>query len=190
MRTVLTDTKGAVMSRRSSRMSSAQRGNTHYRYARSVLPPSPPYDPAFDWLSDLNSKWEALEATGYRPDRGLIRNPNFLDEIEDNRRFNPDRRPRTITGNRVWIGVAPGQGRFVRRPGYYLHSRPLLARNYYTGTPVGLQLPWGLKYEGMFPVVTCVRRKIRRAVMFAKRKVGLGAKKKYRHRNERSSVRC
>lgn len=177
------------MGRRSSRMSAAQRGTTRYRYGPAVLPQNALNDPTFDFVADIERMNSVLDAAGYHPSRGLRAYPAF-DEVEDGRQWNPDRRPRTVTGNRVWIGIAPGKGGIVRRPGYYLHSRPWIARDYYSGAPRGIQLPWGVKYEGMFPVLTCVRRKIRRGVMFAKRKVGLGAKRKFRHRNERSKVGC
>lgn len=163
-----------------SRMSSGQRGTTRYRYsAPAVLPRNAFNDPTFDFVADIERMNAVLDAAGYHPSRGLRQYP-ALDEVEDGRRWNPDRRPLTVTGNRVWVSL----------PKVYVHSRPVIARRYYTGTPVGLQLPVGVKYQGMFPVVTCVRRKVRRMVMFAMGRTGKGARSRNRKRNERSNVRC
>lgn len=104
-------------------------------------------------------------------------------EVEDGRSWDPVGipAPKTITGNRTW--------NVVQLPKRTLHSRSVIARHYYTNFPVGLQLPVGITRTGMFPVVTCVRRKIRKAVMFATGRTGKGAKAK-RHYNSRSGMKC
>lgn len=110
-----------------------------------------------------------------------------LTDVEDNRRFNPEPDvARDITGRRVRFSISS----VVRPPAVHVHRRPFIARNYYTNTPVGIQLPYGVKFRGMFPVVTCVRRKIRKAVLFALGRTRKGSGAKKRNRNSRSGVRC
>lgn len=107
-----------------------------------------------------------------------------LTAVEDYRQWNPESVPpiRTVTGGRTWS--------IVRAPKLVVHRRPVLARSYYTNLPVGLQLPVGVKRVGMFPVVTCVRRAIRRSVIFAMGKRHKGAGASRRRRNEQSKVGC
>lgn len=113
-------------------------------------------------------------------------------DVEDGRRWSPDvdPEPRSVTGNRTWNVIPFTDIPIVSRPRYRVHRRSIIARDYYTGFPVGVQVPVGIKRTGVFPVAMCVRRKIRRAVMFAKRKTGLGAKAKRRRRNSYTGVKC
>lgn len=79
-----------------------------------------------------------------------------------------------------------------------VHSRPVVARSRALsswglsdrGLPVGLQVPVGLRFESPFRVLTCMRRKIRRQVIFARRKAGKGVKRRKPRRNWRSQVVC
>lgn len=108
----------------------------------------------------------------------------LLSPAEDLRRWNPEpielRPPLDILGR---------PSRFVVAPSVKVHKRSVIARNYYTNAPVGLQAPIGIKVQSAFPVVTCVRRKIRKSVLFALGRTGKGAKAP-RRRNDRSNVRC
>lgn len=109
---------------------------------------------------------------------------NPLIEVEDGRRWDPleVRVPLSITGNRTWS--------IVRAPKRVIHSRPLIAREYYTNIPIGFQLPVGIKRTGMFPVVTCVRRAIRKSVLFATGRTRKGSGAKRRRRSYSSHVGC
>nr|QJB20130.1 MAG: hypothetical protein [Microvirus sp.] len=112
-----------------------------------------------------------------------------LTEVEDNRTFHPNRRFRsgvTVSGRAVELTVNAGPFRF----GGAIHRRSVIARNYYTGMPVGVQVPVGIKFHEPLKVVTCIRRAVRRSVMFAKRKVGLGARQKVRRRGPYTGVKC
>lgn len=132
-----------------------------------------------------NDRWSLLDRSISEPFLAPLRpfsNPLF--EVEDGRSWDPVgiHVPKTITGNRTWT--------IVRAPKRVIHSRPLIARHYYTNLPVGLQVPIGIKRQGMFPVVTCVRRAIRKSVMFAlgHRRKGSGAAR--RRRSYSSHVGC
>lgn len=122
-----------------------------------------------------------------------------LPEVRDNRQFHPDPEPSPVTvqGTPTWSVVrAPTPTLayrgfpLVRFPGLQVHRRSMIAREYYTNLPVGLQVPVGIRRVGMFPVLTCVRRKIRKAVMFAtgQRHKGSGARRRVRGQN--SKVGC
>lgn len=79
-----------------------------------------------------------------------------------------------------------------------VHSRPVVARSRALsawglvdkGLPVGLQVPVGLRFESPFRVITCLRRKIRRQVIFARRKAGKGVTRRKPRRTWRSQVVC
>lgn len=109
---------------------------------------------------------------------------NPLIEVEDGRRWAPleVRVPLSVTGNRTWT--------IVRAPKRVIHSRPLVARHYYTNLPIGLQVPIGIKRTGMFPVVTCVRRAIRKSVLFATGRTRKGSGARRRNRSYSSHVGC
>lgn len=131
-----------------------------------------------DWrrnLDDMQRQNDLLDAAGYSYDRGIVRDGRYWNP-------DPDPSPVTVTGNRTWS--------VVRVPKLIVHKRSPIARNYYTNLPVGLQVPIGVKRAGLFPVLTCVRRKIRKAVMFAtgRRHKGSGAGR--RRRGEQSKVGC
>lgn len=108
-----------------------------------------------------------------------------LEFIEDNRRFNPE-----PLRDRPILDALGRPSRFFVSPSVRVHRRSVVARSYFSNTPVGLQVPVGVKVRSLFPVVVCVRRKIRKAVMFALGKTGKGAKARRRRRNSRSDVRC
>lgn len=107
-----------------------------------------------------------------------------LDQVQDGRTWYPDddRPIQTVTGNRTWS--------VVRVPRLIVHKRPIVARHYYTNLPVGFQLPIGVKRVGMFPVVTCVRRSIRKAVLFATKQTKKGSGARRRKRSYSSHVGC
>lgn len=100
---------------------------------------------------------------------------------EDRREFHPDPDRGAVTLGGRWARVV-------------VHSRPIVARNKpiysYRGFPVGLQPPVGLQFESPLNVVKCVRRKIRRSVIFALRKNGKGSRARNRRRDAYTGVKC
>lgn len=48
----------------------------------------------------------------------------------------------------------------------------------------------GIRFEGAARVNTCVKRKTRREILFAKNKTGKGAKARYRKRNAYTGIKC
>lgn len=103
-------------------------------------------------------------------------------EVEDARAWHPDPEQGALT-----IG-----GRFAR---VVVHKRPIIARSKpiwaWRGLPVGPQVPVGLRFESPLKVVTCLRRKIRREVIFALNRGGKGGGKKAKPRRTwRSGIRC
>lgn len=91
-----------------------------------------------------------------------------LDQVEDRRLFTPDRTVRRLTGvPRYRLTTTPP---VARRPGVYVFGERMAFMN-------PLQM------------VICVRRRIRRQVLFAKRRTGRGARSK-RHYNSYSEVVC
>lgn len=107
--------------------------------------------------------------------------PTALNEVEDGRLWHPDPEQGALT-----IG-----GRFAR---VVVHKRPIVARSNTlwspAGLPVGLQAPVGLRFESPFKVVTCLRRKVRREIMFATGRGGKGVRKRRPRRSWRSNVSC
>lgn len=108
--------------------------------------------------------------------------------VEDRRMFHP------LDDDAPALDVAGRPSRFsvssvVRPPMVRVHRRPFVARDYYTNSFRGFQVPVGIKYQSMFPVVTCVRRKIRKEVLFALGRTRKGSQGG-RQRNWRSDVRC
>lgn len=103
-----------------------------------------------------------------------------LSDIEDNRLFTFDP-PSSMT-----IG-----GRVAR---VIVHKRPIIARanTIFSARsyPVGLQVPVGIKFESPLKVITCLRRKIRRQIMFVTNKAGKGVRKRRPRRSYRSTVSC
>lgn len=106
---------------------------------------------------------------------------NELEAVEDARQWHPDPGHGALT-----IG-----GRFAR---VVVHKRPIVARANTLFSPrsypVGFQVPVGLRFESPLKVVTCLRRKVRRNIMFAKRKAGFGKKQRMPRRTWRSNVSC
>lgn len=104
---------------------------------------------------------------------------SLLEDVSDDRVWHPDpdRGAVTIGGN--WARVVVHPRPFVAR------TKPVYA---WKGLPVGLQPPVGLKYESPLNVVKCVRRKIRRSVIFAlkRNKKGSGAAR----RRKSDGVKC
>lgn len=116
-----------------------------------------------------------------------VLSPVRLDLVQDGRDFHPDSlAPDLEIDGTPTRFVVPG----FTRPKWRVHRRSIWARDYYTGSIRGVQVPVGIQYETPFRVITCIRRKIRRQVMFAKRKVGMGSRAKFRRRNSRSGVQC
>lgn len=114
-----------------------------------------------------------------------LRDPTALFQpLDDGRYWHPDPDQGALT-----IG-----GRYAR---VIVHQRPLVARSKALsswiggkGLPIGLQVPVGVKFESPYRVLTCVRRKVRRAVVFARGKAGKGVKKRRPRRTWRSNVVC
>jgi len=112
----------------------------------------------------------------------LLSEPEPLVSVSDGRLWHPegDDRPVLSIGGRV--------ARVV------VHKRPIVARSNTlwsaSGLPKGLQVPVGLRYESPFFVLTCLRRKVRREIMFAKRKAGFGKRNRRPRRTWRSDVSC
>lgn len=100
---------------------------------------------------------------------------NFLDNIVDDARlWHPDPEHGALTIGNRWANVV-------------VHKRPLIARTKpywsYKGFPIGVQVPVGVQFESPLRVVRCVRRKMRRGVIFALRrnKQGSGARRHKMH---------
>lgn len=104
-----------------------------------------------------------------------------LSAVEDGRLWHPDPEQGALT-----IG-----GRFAQ---VVVHKRPIVARSNTiwsaSGVPVGLQVPVGVRFESPLKVITCVRRKVRRQIIFATRRNGKGVRKRQPRRNWRSNVSC
>lgn len=104
-----------------------------------------------------------------------------LSDVEDGRVWHPDPDRGALT-----IG-----GRFAS---VVVHSRPVIARSKpiwsWKGLPVGVQVPVGVRFESPLKVVTCLRRKIRRNVIFALDKGGKGSGKRQPRRTWRSDIKC
>lgn len=107
-----------------------------------------------------------------------------LSELEDRRVWHPDPEQGSLT-----IG-----GRFAS---VTVHQRPLIARSqtftrlgFGRGIPVGLQVPVGVRFAHSFDVINCVRRKVRRQVLHARRKTGSGVKRKNPRHTWRSAIWC
>lgn len=103
-----------------------------------------------------------------------------LTEVEDRRSWHPDpgRGAVTIGGN--WARVIVHPRPFVAR------SRPIWGH----GLPTAVQVPWGVMYESPFRVIRCIRRKVRREVMFARGQGGKRGRKGKYHRNADSNIWC
>lgn len=104
-----------------------------------------------------------------------------LVDVEDRRTWNPDPGRSAVT-----IG-----GRVAR---VVVHKRPFIAYNRpiwaYRGMPVGVQVPVGVMYESPFFVIRCLRRKVRKAVIFARGHGGKRGRKGRYNRNADSGIWC
>lgn len=109
--------------------------------------------------------------------------PFNLDEVEDGRLWHPDPDHGALTVGGRWASVV-------------VHKRPIIARSQalkplgFRGMPRAIQVPVGVQFHSPFKVITCVRRKTRRMVLFAKRKTGKGRYRKPPRRGWRSEIWC
>lgn len=110
---------------------------------------------------------------------------NYYRDVEDRRRWTPDPmdRAKTVTGNRPRINVKRGPGGRPLRSKY--QPNLFFGRAHLVGdvtSRLGFRVPPD--------VLVCIRRAMRREVLFAlkKRKAGAGAKR--RRRNEWSNIDC
>lgn len=125
---------------------------------------------------------------------------NIYRDVQDGREWHPegDNRPQvTTTGNRTWSVTRSPTATLryrgfplIRYPGWQVHKRSFIAREYYTNLPVGLQVPIGIRRVGLFPVLTCVRRAIRKSVLFATGRTRKGSAARRRKRSYSSHVGC
>lgn len=128
------------------------------------------------------TQWSLPLPSGHLQVPGLG-NPFDLSQVEDGRRWHPDpdHGPLTIGGR--WARVV-------------VHKRPVIARSQalnplgFRGFPRAVQVPVGVQFHSPLKVVTCVRRKVRRAVIFAKKKSGRGVKRRRPRRTFRSEIWC
>lgn len=108
--------------------------------------------------------------------------PAPLLELEDGRQWHPD-------PDRGALSVGGRYARVVvhKRP-LVAYSRPIYAKR---GLPAGFQVPVGTMFESPFRVITCLRRKIRREIIFARNKAGSGVRRRRpRPRDWKSNVSC
>lgn len=105
---------------------------------------------------------------------------SFVD-VEDGRSWHPDPERGAVTVGGRWARLV------VHPRPAVAYSRPLWS---WRGTPRGVQVPVGLRFESPLKVITCLRRKVRREVIFARRKAGAGARSRVRARNWRSEIGC
>lgn len=105
--------------------------------------------------------------------------------FNDARFFDPDPDPPARD-----IYSRPARFEVSVTPFHKVHSRSVIARSYYTNAPRGLQVPWGIKFSNPLSVTACIRRKMRRAVMFAMGRTRKGAGARRHKRNSYSNVRC
>lgn len=107
---------------------------------------------------------------------------------EDGRFFNPDAGYEPAARN--FHTGRPARFSVSVSPFHTVHGRSVVSRSYFTGMPRGFQVPVGVKFSNPLSVVACVRRKVRRAVMFAKGKTRKGSGSRHRRFNSLSNVRC
>jgi len=107
--------------------------------------------------------------------------PSHLDQVEDGRVWHPDPEHGALTIGGRWARVV-------------VHQRPIMARANTIFSPrsypVGVQVPVGFKFETPLKVITCIRRRVRRSIMFATRRAGFGKRKRYPRRTWRSEIWC
>lgn len=117
-----------------------------------------------------------------------LRSPGLLTSLLEPPVIEDDRRLFHFDKQRMAVRVGGNIARVV------VHSRPIVARsnNIWSarGIPVGFQVPVGVRFESPLKVWTCIRRKVRRRVIFAKKKAGFGKSQRMPRRNWRSDVVC
>lgn len=108
----------------------------------------------------------------------------LLSDVEDLRLYHPDPERGAVTFGGRYASVT-------------VHNRPVVARSqrlqrwgFNRGLPVGLQVPVGVQFAHAFNVLTCVRRKVRREVLHARKKTGRGVKRRQPRRTWRSAIWC
>lgn len=133
---------------------------------------------AYSTLSDV--QWRSI----FTPTAHIDDIPMWR-AAEDGRFFNPDPEPpaRELSGRPARFSVSVS-------PFHKVHGRSVIARSYFTGFPRGLQVPVGIKFSNPLSVTACIRRKVRRMVMFAKGKTRKGAGSRRRVWGRYSNVRC
>lgn len=122
--------------------------------------------------------------TLFAPGRSLVTSP-VLSGFEDNRFYHPDPEHAALTIGGKYASVT-------------VHERPVLKRSQALrrwgfggrGVPIGLQVPVGIKFQHPFNVATCVRRKIRRSVLFARNKAGKSGRRGRYRRTWKSAIWC
>lgn len=118
----------------------------------------------------------------------------LLSDIVDDRQFSFER-PRaalSVSGNVMPVGprgefkVRGDIRKLMEFPERIKNVRPRM------GNPAlhPVRMLSHVAFEVPKRTVVCVRRKVRREVMFAKRRTGKGSSRSYRHRSQWSDVRC
>lgn len=97
------------------------------------------------------------------------RRQSFLSEVQDRRRFDPDRHAvaRTVSGARHRLRAVPGRA-----------------------GPVMVTLGNRIAFHAPEKMIVCRRRAMRREVMFATKRAGQGARQQVRKRNWMSDIDC
>lgn len=113
---------------------------------------------------------------------------NFYREVQDNRTWQPDRvgRAKTVSGSNARIVAKPNVKRGPNGKPLRSADRVNYGRAHSVFGQVTSRLGFSLPHE----VLVCIRRHMRREVLFAlkKRKAGAGAKR--RRRNKWSDIDC
>lgn len=132
----------------------------------------------------LDDPLTVLQAPSLPINHAVRSNP--LLEVEDRRRWEPNRLTRPVRSSRRWnipvrlVRDAPRSKGLGVRFGPPTKARKAVARNVSFG---------GLKFRTPRYVAVCVRRKSRREVLHALKKVGAG-NSRHRRRNALSNIRC
>lgn len=107
---------------------------------------------------------------------------NFYSEVEDNRRWHPEppARGKTVSGGRPRIVVKRGP-----------NGRPLKSKiKYLTPSAAASSVTSRLGYAVPRNIISCIRRAMRREIIFALKKQKKGAGARRRRRNEKSNIDC
>lgn len=105
---------------------------------------------------------------------------NFYSEVEDNRRWHPEppARGKTVSGGRPRIVVKRGP-----------NGRPLKSKFLKPSAAVS-SVTSRLGYAVPRNIISCIRRAMRREIIFAFKKQKKGAGARRRRRNEKSNIDC